>query len=178
MFWGLNEISHESPLAWIWGRTWVLSLPLIGIFHLPLLKGDSVIWKVTPVCSGYCTAAGPCPDAACSLSLQGAWPPSPCDHSSVKEAPIQDTAESPHRGKINFLSISWPSLLSFRLTVMNHFLCLILLFTVLCRVGGLEPQPLIYKVVGKTKIKQREVALLALRPALWSQRYSGCTWRF
>lgn len=34
---------------------------------------------------------------------------------------------------------------------MNHFLCLILLFTVLCRVGGLEPQPSSWKDKNKTK---------------------------
>lgn len=75
------------------------------------------------------------------------------------------------------MSIPWPSLSRCRLTTVNHFLCLITLFTALCRVGDLEPQPLIYKIVGKTKIKQRRVALLAL----WVLHYEaggnsvGCT---
>lgn len=39
---------------------------------------------------------------------------------------------------------------------MNRFLCLIILFMVVYRVGGLEPQALIYKVIGKTEVKQRK----------------------
>lgn len=43
-----------------------------------------------------------------------------------------------------------------------------MLFTVVYRVGGLNRHPLIYEVVGKTKIKQREERGSAgsVRPAL------------
>lgn len=62
---------------------------------------------------------------------------------------------------------------------MNHFLCLILLLTVVYQVGGLQPQPLIYRVAGKMKTERR-VALLPLQGLRCKARgkFVGGAWRF
>lgn len=103
-------------------------------------------------------------DAVCSLGPGEQCPdPSPQDLSLQERPPLGLSADSfPHKKLPP--KHPWPSLLGHGLTTMNHFLCLIVLFIAFSRVGGLEPQPLIYKVIGDKKYsKERKMALLALR---------------
>lgn len=133
---------------------------------------------MTALCPGSCSL-GWCVDAACPLSQAGCL---------VSQTGCSQFSKETPRVPINFLGIPWPSLFSSRLTTVSRFLCLIMLFTVVYRVGGLNRHPLIYEVVGvgKTKIKQREERGSAgsVRPALWGLRcevggdFLGGAWRF
>lgn len=54
---------------------------------------------------------------------------------------------------------------------MNHFLCFMVFFIAFLRVGGSEPQPLIYKVVGDKNIAKKEKGFAdSVGSALWGQR--------
>lgn len=167
MFWGLNKISHRRPLA-----EGAVSTPE---FFLARYRSFTTHKRGTwssgrwPLSAQAPAALGGTRMLPVLWAKQGAWYPRPGAHSSLRRLP----SETQPRVPISFLGIPWPSLFSSRLTTMSRFLCLIMLFAVVCRVGGLDRHPLIYEVVGKTKIKQRKESGSAgsVRSALWSQRW-------
>lgn len=141
-----------------------------------LLDTCSLVWGLHSVldhCSLTCYCRHrPCVHTACSLGPGEQCPePSQQDHNLQKRLPLGPSADLlPHKKLPP--EYPWPSLLGHRLTTMNCYQCLIILFTAFSRVGGLEPQPLIYKVIGETKIKQRKESSFpgSVGSALWGQR--------
>lgn len=99
-------------------------------------------------------------DSVCSLSvLRGAVPSSkPTGPHFAEELPLGRSADSLLLKKLP-AEHPWPSRLGHWLTTMNHFLCLMVFFIAFFRVGGSEPQPLIYKVIGDKNIAKKEKGL-------------------
>lgn len=98
MFGGLNEVSHESPVA---ARGWCQHTRVLS-FARPLAfsttEGKLSHLEGTALCPGFCSP-GPCLDAAFFRASGGAWHPSPRGRSSWKEPPPWDSAPNPHMGK-------------------------------------------------------------------------------
>lgn len=99
-------------------------------------------------------------DSVCSLSvLRGAVPSSkPTRPQFAEELPLDRSADSLLPKKLP-AEHPWPSRFGHGLTTMNHFLCLMVFFIAFFRVGGSEPQPLIYKVIGDKNIAKKEKGL-------------------
>lgn len=132
-----------------------LHLPLLlscsltrTLFWVGWLFSRSVLWTWT-LCA-YCLSSGPVPSSK------------PTGLQFAEELPLGRFADSLLPKKLP-AEHPWPSRLGHGLTTMNHFQCFMVFFLAFLRVGGSEPQPLIYKVIwDKNRAKKEKGALLTL----------------